>query len=504
MAESHRGGFGEFGGADGQLIERTFRERIVTVGMVTRDNTLASVEASLEELALLVGTAGADVVCSVTQRRDNPHPATFVGTGKAKEIKSIVKESDCDTVVFDDELTPAQQFNLEKILGCTTLDRSAVILDIFAQNASTPEGKLQVELALLRYNLPRLRNKSGSYSQQAGGIGTRGPGETKIEQSRRRLVRQIRKLDNDLQALKNARQTQAKSRKRSRNRSVALVGYTNAGKSSVLNSVAEANVLVEDRLFATLDASTRRLALPGGEVVFLSDTVGFVKKLPHQLVSAFKTTLDVVCDADLLVHVVDASGPDPIRAMATVRQVLEEIDADEVPELLVFNKADIAGEENRLVRQSEGQTFDHLTIGGSGGEENRLVGQTEGFGGRSEAAEWGQGEANRLARQFEGSLAISAKTGHNLGTLLEVIGNRIRQDCSFVELLVPWDRGDVIAAVHREGQVSSEQPTGEGMRFRVRLEAAVLGGLKDFVLTSKNIERGAERVEADFEARQAI
>lgn len=432
--DTHRGGFGEFGGESGGLIERTFRERIVVVGMVTSQDTKESVEASLDELALLVDTAGADVVQRVVQRRAAPDASTFVGSGKAQQIKEIVAESDCDTVVFDDELTPAQQFNLEKILGCTALDRTAVILDIFAQNASTVEGKAQVELAQLRYRLPRLRSLAGRYSQQAGGIGTRGPGETQLEVDRRRLVRRVHKLEAELCKVQAHRVTQAKARSRSRNRAVALVGYTNAGKSSLLNCMTEADVVVEDRLFATLDATTRRLALPGGETVFATDTVGFVKKLPHQLVTAFKTTLDVVRDADLLIHVVDGAGPDSLGAISAVRGVLAEIDAGDVPELMVFNKSDKSD------------------------------------------------EAARLACQHEGSIAVSAQSGHNINTLLEVIGDRLRQKTEFVELLVPWDRGDVLAALHREGQVSSHSPEEQGMRLRARLESASVGALGEFVV----------------------
>lgn len=433
--DTHRGGFGEYGGTSGGLIERTFRERIVLVGMVGDNDTAESVNASLDELALLVDTAGADEVERVLQRRAAPDPATFVGSGKAKQIKSIVDEVDCDTVVFDDELTPAQQFNLEKILGCTALDRTAVILDIFAQNASTLEGKAQVELAQLRYRLPRLRSLAGQYSQQAGGIGTRGPGETQLEVGRRRLLRRVHKLEADLRKVQAHRETQAKARSRTRNRAVALVGYTNAGKSSLLNRITDADVLVEDRLFATLDATTRRLSLPGGETVFATDTVGFVKKLPHQLVTAFKTTLDVVRDADLLVHVVDGGGPDPLGSIAAVREVLVEIEAGDVPELLVFNKSDLGD------------------------------------------------AAARLAGCHEGSIAVSAESGDNIDALLEVIGDRLRQTTEFVELLVPWDRGDVLAAVHREGQVNSHVSEEGGMRLHARLEPASVGALAQFVVT---------------------
>ena len=436
--ESHRGAFGEFGGESGGLIERTFRERIVLVGVTTSGQVPEETEASLEELALLVDTAGADAVDRLHQRRSAPDAATYVGRGKAAEIKQAAKAVDCDTVVFDDELTPAQQYNLEKILGRSALDRTAVILDIFAQNASSQEGKAQVELAQLRYRLPRLRASGRTFSQQGGGIGTRGPGETQLEVDRRRLVRRVHKLEADLRKVQAHRRTQSKQRARSRNRAVALVGYTNAGKSSLLNRLTEAEVLVEDRLFATLDATTRRLALPGGETVFATDTVGFVRKLPHQLVTAFKTTLDVVRDADLLVHVVDGSGQDPDGAMEAVREVLEEIGAGDVPELIVFNKADRLNDK-------------------------------------------GHSDAHRLADRHEGAVAVSAHSGENIEHLTAVFGVRVRSMTELVELLIPWDRGDVIASVHREGQVLSEAAEEHGMRLRARLEPASLGALREYV-----------------------
>jgi len=435
---SHRGAFGDFGGESDGLIERTFRERIVLVGVTTAGRDPGETDASLDELALLVDTAGADAVVRLHQRRSAPDAATYVGKGKAQEIKQAAVAVDCDTVVFDDELTPAQQHNLEKILGRSALDRTAVILDIFAQNASSQEGKAQVELAQLRYRLPRLRASGRTFSQQGGGIGTRGPGETQLEVDRRRLVRRVHKLEADLRKVQAHRETQSKQRSRTRNRAIALVGYTNAGKSSLLNRLTEADVLVEDRLFATLDATTRRLALPGGETVFATDTVGFVRKLPHQLVTAFKTTLDVVRDADLLVHVVDGSGPDPEGSMAAVREVLDEIGAGDVPELLVFNKAD------RL-------------------DVNRTSG------------------AHRLVERFEGSVAVSAHSGENLDHLLAVIGDRVRSMTELAELMIPWDRGDVLAQVHREGQVLSESAEEQGMRLRARLEPASLGALREYL-----------------------
>ncbi len=436
--DTHRGGFGEFAGGGDGFIDRAFRERIVLVGVARPGQSAAEAEASLDELTLLVDTAGADAVSRVSQRRQAPDPATFVGTGKAREIKAVAEAVDCDTVVFDDELSPAQQFNLEKLLGRTAIDRTAVILDIFAQNASTPEGRAQVELAQLRYRLPRLRGSGRHLSQQAGGIGTRGPGETQLEVDRRRLQRRIHKLEDELRRIVRHRDTQSKARRRTRNRAVAIVGYTNAGKSSLLNRLTSADVTVENRLFATLDPTTRRLALPGGESVLLTDTVGFVRKLPHQLVEAFKTTLDVVCDADLLVHLVDGSGPDPAGSMVAVREVLAEIGADAVPELVVFNKSD-----------------------------------------RGPAA-------TRLAERTEGSVAVSAHTGDGIDRLRVAIGDRLRTSVPVqkVELMVPWARGDVLAGVHREGQVLESVATEQGMWVQARLEPSSVGSLSHFLINS--------------------
>ena len=311
-------------------------------------------EEDLDELEALVATAGADVVARVIQRRAEPDPATLLGKGKAAELHEAALSYDADTVVFDAELTPAQQRNLEHILGRTAIDRTAVILDIFAQNASSQEGKVQVELALLRYRLPRLRGRGHALSQQAGGIGTRGPGETKLEMDRRRLLTRMSRLEGELRGVAASRRTQARARRRSRQRLVSLVGYTNAGKSTLLNRLTNADALVEDSLFSTLDARTRRLALPGGETVLLSDTVGFVRKLPHQLVEAFKPTLEIVRDADLLMHVVDGSSVDPEKQIEAVRSVLEEIGADRVPELLVVNKVDRSLDARALRRRPRG------------------------------------------------------------------------------------------------------------------------------------------------------
>ena len=423
--ESHRGGFGEFGGAESGLIDRAFREQIVLVGVQLAERTADEVDANLDELERLVDTAGADSVERIVQRRDAPDPATFVGRGKADEILDASLEHDADTVVFDDELSPAQQFNLERILQRTALDRTAVILDIFAQNATTLEGKAQVELAQLRYRLPRLRGRGRQLSQQAGGIGTRGPGETQLEVDRRRIQRRLARLEKDLRGLRRTRLNQRKSRRRSRYHTVAIVGYTNAGKSTLLRRLTGANVLVEDRLFATLDATTRRLQLPGGETVLVTDTVGFIKKLPTSLVEAFMSTLEEVAEADLLVHLVDASAAEPEMHVDVVRSVLREIGAGEVDELIAFNKRDTADD----------------------------------------------GTVRQLLERYEGSHAISANSGDGVEELLLAVGDRLRHLTEVTELRIPYSRGDTLAAVHREGEVLSEAHDDHGTVVRARLDA---------------------------------
>ncbi len=294
------------------------------VAVALPGDTDESVDASLDELALLVDTAGADEVARLVQRRDAPDHTWYIGKGKVEELKELCLALDADTVVFDNELAPAQQFKLEKLLGRTALDRTAVILDIFGQNAHTMEGKAQVELALLRYRLPRLRRGANAkMSQQRGGVGGRfGSGETKLETDRRKIMRRITKLERDLTALSETRALQRQGRQRSGLASVAIVGYTNAGKSTLLNRLTDSGVLSEDRLFATLDPTTRRLALPGGEPVLLTDTVGFISRLPHGLVESFKGTLEVAALADYLVHVVDASAPDLEGQIDAVHEVL--------------------------------------------------------------------------------------------------------------------------------------------------------------------------------------
>ena len=419
------------------LIERTFRERIVLVGVTLPGNNEDDTEEGLDELSLLIDTAGADEVARLTQKRDAPDPAYYLGRGKVEELREVCLALDADTVVFDNELSPGQQYNLEKLLGRTALDRTAVILDIFAQNAHTLEGKAQVELAMLRYRLPRLRRgaKAG-LSQQGGGIGTRGPGETRLEVDRRRIMRRIEKLERDLKGLAHTRETQRKSRSRSGLANVAIVGYTNAGKSTLLNALTQAGVLTENRLFATLDPTTRRLSLPGGEPVLLSDTVGFIRQLPHGLVESFKSTLEVAAAADLLVHVVDASAAHPDHQITAVREVLAEIKADNVPEFIVFNKADL------------------LEDGG-----------------------------DQLVAEVPGSVAVSAIQKKGLDVFLRTLADRMRALSKVTELVIPYDRGDAIAAVHREGEVVSTEDAGNGLRIRARLSEVSAGRLREFVVS---------------------
>ena len=416
------------------LISREIRERIILVGVTLGGGDVEVTEAHLAELALLVDTAGAEVVGTVVQRRDVPDPATFIGKGKVAELVELAYALDADTVVFDDELSPAQQRNLEKQLGRTAIDRTAVILDIFAQNASSPEGKAQVELALLRYRLPRLRGRGEALSQQGGGLlGNRGPGETQLEVDRRRLVRRMHQLEADLRAVKATRATQRSARARGRRHEVALVGYTNAGKSSLLNALTGAGVPAEDRLFVTLDPRTRQFALPGGETILVTDTVGFIRKLPHELVEAFKSTLDSVRLAELILHVVDGSAEDPEAQIRAVEEVLVEIGAADVPQLIVVNKIDTGPD--------------------------------------AVAA------AARL-----GGVAISARSGAGLDQLLHKVGELLRQGDRQLILSVPFDRGDVLAALHREGEVLEEHHGESSVLLTVVLDQAGAAKFAPFVV----------------------
>jgi GTP-binding protein HflX len=407
------------------------RQRALLVG--GGNGSAENAEASLDELALLTETAGAEPVERALQRRDTPDPATFIGKGKAEELRVLAEALDLDLVVFDDELSPAQQRNLEKLFKLDVVDRVALILDIFAQHAHSQAGMLQVELAQLRYRLPRLRGRGVEMSRLGAGIGTRGPGETQLEVDRRRILRRIAKLEGEMKDLSRTRSVQRKSRLEAEHPQVALVGYTNAGKSTLLNRLTGAGVLVEDRLFSTLDPTIRRLSLPGGEIVLLSDTVGFVGKLPHQLVESFRSTLEEVVDADLLIHVVDASSADPARQIDAVRAVLAEIEAGSVPELLVANKSDVADPE----------VLAELVAGGA--------------------------------------VPVSALAGDGIDGLLARLAARLRALNAVVELSVPYDRGDVLAAVHREGEVLVEIHDERVTRVQARLPRRGLERFREFM-----------------------
>lgn len=367
--------------------EIDFDVEIQKAVIVALDNPARNddVEHSLDELELLIDTAGAKVIHRETQTRDSIDPATYIGSGKAQEIAAFVQANDVDLVAFDSELSPAQQRNLEKIMEVDVVDRVAVILDIFALHATTREGMLQVELAQLKYMMPRLKGKGGTLSQQAGGIGTRGPGETQLEVDRRKITRRMRKLESDLKKLEVIRTTQRKRRSQKPEKRVAIVGYTNAGKSSLLNVLAKSDAHVQDRLFATLAPTTRRVYIGEGDdfkprVLLFSDTVGFVSNLPHQLVEAFRSTLEEAADADLLLHVVDACAADAMSNIDAVAKVLEEIQADEIDQILVWNKFDLLDDtelselkelDHDLKTQYKGQSFFVSTLTGEGIENLR-------------------------------------------------------------------------------------------------------------------------------------
>jgi len=415
-------------------------EKVVLVGLVTSSSVLDA-ELSLRELAALAETAGALVLDGLLQRRRTPDASTYLGSGKAAELAEIVAASGADTVIVDGELAPSQRRALEDVVKVKVIDRTALILDIFAQHAKSKEGKAQVELAQLEYLLPRLRGWGESMSRQAGGqvgsggagMGSRGPGETKIELDRRRIRQRMAKLRREIAAMAPARETKRSGRRRKGVPSVAIVGYTNAGKSSLLNRLTGAGVLVENALFATLDPTVRRTETPDGRAYTLTDTVGFVRSLPHQLVEAFRSTLEEVAEADLVLHVVDAAHQDPEGQIAAVRGVLAEIPgASDVPELVVLNKADIAAPE----------------------------------------------ALTRLRSREPGAVAVSAHTGEGLDKLEAVIADRLPRPAVEVDVVVPYDRGDLVSRVHEDGEVVSQEHTGEGTLLRARVDEALAAELE--------------------------
>ncbi|HET7902809.1 MAG TPA: GTPase HflX [Candidatus Nanopelagicales bacterium] len=408
-------------------------ERVVLVGVWT-EGTLHDAERSLEELARLAETAGSVVVDALVQRRDRPDPATYIGSGKAQELRAVVIESGADTVIADGELAPGQLRQLEDVVKVKVVDRTWLILDIFAQHARSREGKAQVSLAQMQYLLPRLRGWGESLSRQgggaggsSGGVGTRGPGETKIETDRRRINKMVAKLRREIREMKTARDTQRADRKRHGVPSVAIAGYTNAGKSSLLNRVTGAGVLVEDALFATLDPTVRRARTPNGRDITVTDTVGFVRHLPHQLVEAFRSTLEEVADADLILHVVDGSDEAPEEQLTAVREVLAEIGAQHVPEIVVINKADMA---------------DPVVLA-------------------------------RVQRREPHSVVVSARTGAGIEDLLRLIDDDLPHAAVAVDLVVPYSRGDLVARAHREGELDSVEHIESGTRLVGRVNEAL-------------------------------
>lgn len=428
-------------------------ERVVLVGVWT-DGSAARSEASLNELARLAETAGSQVLEGLVQRRDRPDPATYVGRGKVEELSGIVEATGADTVICDGELSPSQLRQLESRLKVKVIDRTALILDIFAQHARSKEGKAQVELAQLQYFLPRLRGWGEALSRQAGGragggnggVGLRGPGETKLETDRRRIRTRISKLRKEITAIEVVRETKRGRRVANEVPSVAIAGYTNAGKSSLLNALTDAGVLVEDALFATLDATTRRSVTPDGRTYTLTDTVGFVRHLPHQIVEAFRSTLDEVADADLIVHVVDSSDPMPEWQVSAVREVLGEIEdrrSTRLPhELVVVNKID-ATDEVALAR---------------------------------------------LRHLLPGAVFVSAHTGAGIETLRDRIAELLPRPDREVEVLVPYTRGELVARVHREGEVLTERHTAEGTELRARVKPDLAGVLTGFSVNGTPVQ----------------
>jgi GTP-binding protein HflX len=418
-------------------------ENVVLIGVYPHGQSVEA-ENSLRELALLCETAGAAVLDGLLQQRDHPDASTYFGKGKAHELADLVKELGADTVVADTELAPSQRRALEDVVKVKVIDRTAVILDIFSQHAKTREGKAQVELAQLQYLLPRLRGWGESMSRQAGGqvggagagMGSRGPGETKIELDRRRINTRMARLRKQIAGFAPARQSKRANRERTGIASVAIAGYTNAGKSSLMNRLTGAGLLVEDALFATLDATVRKAATPDGRPFTLVDTVGFVRNLPHQLVEAFRSTLEEVADADVIVHVVDGSHPDPAGQIHTVREVIREVGGDGIPEIIVFNKTDLIDSEREM----------------------------------------------ELRGTQPGSVFVSAKTGEGIDRLMTRIAEVLPRPTIHTHLLIPYDRGDLVAMVHDHGDVLSTSYDERGTSMEVMLDEKTRAELEKYAV----------------------
>jgi GTP-binding protein HflX len=415
-------------------------ENVVLIGVYSQ-GTLQDAENSLRELAALAETAGAVVLDGLLQRRPHPDPSTYLGSGKALELKSTVLALGADTVIADTELAPSQRRALEDVVKVKVIDRTAVILDIFSQHAKSREGKAQVELAQLEYLLPRLRGWGESMSRQAGGqvgagngMGSRGPGETKIELDRRRIHTRMAILRKKIKEMKPAREAKRANRVRNTVPSVAIAGYTNAGKSSLLNRLTRAGVLVENALFATLDATVRKSVTDDGRPFTYADTVGFVRNLPHQLVEAFRSTLEEVADSDVIVHVVDGSHPDPAAQLATVREVISEVDGRDIPEIVVFNKSDLVDESQRLV----------------------------------------------LRGMVPDAVFVSARTGEGMDELRARIAGILPRPEVELDLLVPYDRGEIVARIHDIGRVVDVEYLPEGTRVTARVYPQDAGALQEF------------------------
>jgi GTP-binding protein HflX len=408
-------------------------ERVVLVGVWT-EGSVTDAENSMAELAALAETAGSTVLEALIQRRDKPDPATFIGSGKVAELKGVVKATGADTVICDGELSPGQLRNLEDKVKVKVVDRTALILDIFAQHAKSREGKAQVELAQMTYLLPRLRGWGDALSRQAGGIGGRGPGETKIEVDRRRIRDKMAKLRREIGEMKVARETKRQERERNSIPSVAIAGYTNAGKSSLLNRLTNAGVLVQNALFATLDPTVRKSETSDGRIYTLSDTVGFVKHLPHQLVDAFKSTLEEVSGADLIVHIVDGAHADPKGQIKAVREVIREIGGEKIPEIIAINKADIADPEVMM----------------------------------------------NLLREEPDAYAISVHTGRGIDQLVRAIEISLPRPKIEVSSLVPYTRGDLVSQIHEHGEILSEEYLPEGTAIKARVDGSLAHALEKY------------------------
>lgn len=409
-------------------------ERVVLVGVWT-EGTIKDAENSMAELAALAETAGSEVLEALIQRRDKPDPSTFIGSGKVSELKGVVKATGADTVICDGELSPGQLRNLEDKVKVKVVDRTALILDIFAQHAKSKEGKAQVELAQGSYMLPRLRGWGDSLSRQAGGIGGRGPGETKIEVDRRRIRDKMAKLRREINEMKVARDTKRRERKRNSIPSVAIAGYTNAGKSSLLNRLTNAGVLVQNALFATLDPTVRKSETKDGRVYTLSDTVGFVKHLPHELIDAFKSTLEEVSGSDLIVHVVDGSHQDPLGQIKAVREVIRDIGGEKIPEIIALNKADIADPEvMRLVMREEPDAY-----------------------------------------------PVSVHTGAGIPALIAAIEASLPRPKVEIQTLIPYNRGDLVSRIHEEGEILREEHLEDGTALHARVDGALAHLLEKYV-----------------------